>query len=52
VGRTPKDVTGPRIEKRITKGGEVKEVLGKKRGKTLRRNYYRVVEGYRPSPED
>lgn len=48
VGRKHKDLTGPRIESRIKKGGEIKELTAEVNGSIVRKNYYRIVEGYHP----
>lgn len=48
VGYKPKHLTGSRVEQRIDRGGEVKELVVQRHGQTIRRIYCRVVEGYRP----
>ena len=48
VGRKPKDLMGPEIESRIIKGGEIKELTAEIDGKVIRKNDYRIVEGYNP----
>ena len=48
VGYKPKNLTGSRIDRRIDRGGEVKELVVKRNDRIIRRIYYRVVEGYRP----
>ena len=48
VGRKHKDLTGPNIEGRIKSGGAIGELTAAAKGRTIRRNYYRILEGYRP----
>jgi dolichol-phosphate mannosyltransferase len=48
VGRKYKDLTGAEIESRIKKGGEIEELTAEINGRTIRKNYYRIVEGYHP----
>ena len=48
VGRKHKDLTGPAIEGRIERGGEIKELTAEIEGSVIRKNFYRIVEGYRP----
>ena len=48
VGRKPDDLMGPAIESRITRGGEINELIAEIDGRVVRKNYYRVVEGYQP----
>jgi dolichol-phosphate mannosyltransferase len=48
VGRKHQDFLGPKIESRIKKGGEIKELTAEIDGRIIRKHYYRVVEGYHP----
>ena len=48
VGRKPKDLTGPQIDSRIQAGGEVKALTAEINGNIIRKNYYRIVDGYHP----
>ena len=48
VGRKPKDLTGPQIDSRIQAGGEVKALTAEINGRTIRKNYYRIVDYYHP----
>ncbi len=46
VGRKPGDLTGPHIDAKIQSGGDVHEITVQKSGRVIRRQYYRIVEGY------
>lgn len=46
VGRKPGDLTGPHIDAKIQSGGDVHEITVQKNGRVIRRQYYRIVEGY------
>jgi dolichol-phosphate mannosyltransferase len=48
VGRKPGDLTGPHIDARIRSGGDVHEITVQRDGHIIRRNYYRLIEGYSP----
>jgi dolichol-phosphate mannosyltransferase len=48
VGEEEKELTGPRIYSRIKSGGKIEELTAKAKGRTNRRNYYRIVDGYQP----
>jgi dolichol-phosphate mannosyltransferase len=46
VGRKPGDLTGPHIDAKIQSGGEVHEITVQRDGRVIRRQFYRIVEGY------
>ncbi len=48
VGRKPGDLTGPHIDAKIRGGGDVHEITVQRDGHIIRRNYYRIIEGYTP----
>jgi dolichol-phosphate mannosyltransferase len=48
VGRKPNDLMGPDLESKIIKGGEIRELTAEIDGRVIRKNDYRVVEGYHP----
>lgn len=48
VGRKPGDLTGPHIDAKILGGGDVHEITVQRGGHIIRRNYYRIIEGYTP----
>jgi dolichol-phosphate mannosyltransferase len=49
LGRKPGDLTSPRVEARVGQAGEIQELTATRKGRIIRRNYYRVVSGYRPN---
>ena len=48
VGDEREELAEPKIYIRIKSGGKIKELTAKAKGRTIRRNYYRIVEGYQP----
>jgi dolichol-phosphate mannosyltransferase len=48
VGDERKELAEPKINIRIKSGGKIKELTAKAKGRTIRRNYYQIVEGYQP----
>ena len=48
LGDERKELAEPKIYIRIKSGGKIKELTAKAKGRTIRRNYYRIVEGYQP----
>jgi dolichol-phosphate mannosyltransferase len=47
VGWNPEELTGARVESRVTRLGPLEEGVMTRDGKVIRRYYYRIAYGYR-----